>query len=84
MDLLLGAFQEFWNGLITRLQMPAIIVAIVLVCVGLGLVIVARRVAQVCRKTKEIEDDDSIMITFKVVGMLLLFVAVAIIIFRGM
>ncbi len=84
MNLLLGVFQEFWDGFVMRLQMPAVIVAVILAAVGLGLALVGRKAAEVGRKTKEIEDDDSIMITFKVVGMLLLFVSVAIIVFRGM
>lgn len=84
MKMLLGVFQDFWSNFVMRIQMPAVIVAVVLAAVGLGLALVARKVAEVCRKTKEIEDNDSIMVTFKVVGMLLLFVAVMIIVFRGM
>jgi hypothetical protein len=83
MNLLLGFFGDFWNNLITRLSMTEVIFAIVFASVGLALAIMAKRVAQTVRKSKEIDDKDPVMIGFKAAGLACLFIALLIIILRA-
>ena len=83
MDLLLGAFQDFWNNLISRLSMPPVIFALAFAIVGLSLAIIAKRVAIVVRKSEEIDEKDSVMIGCKAVGLACLFVSVLIIVLRA-
>lgn len=83
MNLLLNVFQEFGENLIRRLQMPAVIVALAFAIIGVSLAILARRVARVVRKSNEIQENDSVLISMKAVGLVFLFVSVLIIVFRG-
>lgn len=83
MNTFLNVFDTFAENFVRRLQMPAIIVAIVFAVVGLALAILARRIARVVRKSNEINDSDSILITVKAIGLVCLFISVLIIVFRG-
>ena len=83
MNMLLNFFTTFWDNLVRRLSMPAIIFALVFASVGLALAIIAKRVAITVRKTDEIDDKDPIMIGFKAAGLACLFVALLIIIIRA-
>lgn len=83
MNILLNIFQEFGENFLRRIQMPAIIVALAFAIVGVALALLARRIARVVRKSDEIADNDAILISLKVVGLVFLFVAVLIIVFRG-
>ena len=82
MNILLNSFQTFWDNLLIRLQMPVIIVALVCAIVGVAIVFLAKRIACVVRKSDDIKDNDNVMLAFKAIGLILLFVAVLIIIFR--
>ena len=82
MKLLLNSFQTFWDSLLIRLQMPVIIVALCCAVLGVAIVILAKRITCVVRKSDDIKDNDNVMIALKAVGLILLFVAVLIIIFR--
>ncbi len=81
--MMLNIFQTFFDNFIKRIQMPQIIVALSLAVVGLSLAILGRRVARVVRKSDDIADNDPVLITFKAIGLVCLFVAVLIIIFRA-
>lgn len=83
MNILLNIFQEFGENFLRRIQIPAIIVALAFAIVGVALAVLARRIARVARKSDEIADNDAILISLKVVGLVFLFVAVLIIVFRG-
>jgi len=83
MNLLLNVFTDFWNNLVERLQVPTIIVALVFAIVGVAFAILARRIARVIRKTNDISDSDTVLISFKAVGLVCLFISVLIIIFRS-
>lgn len=83
MNMLLNFFTTFWDNLVRRLSMPAIIFALVFASVGLALAIIAKRVAITVRKTDEIDDKDPIMIGFKAAGLACLFVALLIIVIRA-
>ena len=83
MNILLNIFQQFGENFLRRIQMPSIIVALAFAVVGVALAILARRIARVVRKSNDIADNDAILISLKVVGLVFLFVAVLIIVFRG-
>ena len=83
MNTLLNVFQTFGENFVRRLQMPAIIVALVFALIGVSLAVLGRRVARVVRKTNDISDNDSVLITFKAIGLVCLFVSVLIVVFRG-
>jgi uncharacterized protein YacL len=83
MNLLLGTFSTFWNNFVNRISTPAVIVALIFAVVGLALAIMAKRVARAVRKSNEIDDKDAVYISFKAVGLVFLFVAVLIIVFRA-
>lgn len=83
MNILLNVFTDFWNNLVTRLSMIEVIIALVAAAVGLGLAIIAKRVAITVRKTDDIDDKDPILVGFKAVGLALLFVSLLIIVFRA-
>lgn len=83
MNTLLNVFQTFGENFVRRLQMPAIVVALVFAVIGVSLAVLGRRVARVVRKTNDISDNDSVLITFKAIGLVCLFVSVLIVVFRG-
>ena len=83
MNLLLGTFKDFWTNFIARISTVEMIVAICFAVVGVSLAIIARKITRAFRKVDEIEDNDSLYISLKVVGLVCLFVAILIIIFRA-
>ncbi len=83
MNLTLNVFQTFADNFVRRIQMPAIIVALVFAIIGVSLAVLGRRVARVVRKSNEIEDNDPVLISFKAVGLVFLFISVLIVVFRG-
>ena len=83
MNILLNIFQEFGENFVRRIQMPSIIIALSFAIVGVALAVLARRIARVVRKEDKVADNDAVLISLKAVGLVLLFVAVLIIVFRG-
>ena len=83
MNTLLNVFQTFGENFVRRIQMPAIIVALVFAVVVFSCAVLGRRVARVVRKSNEINDNDSVLITFKAIGLVCLFISVLIVVFRG-
>ena len=83
MSNLLGVFQTFGENFVRRLQMPSIIIALVFAVIGVSLAVLGRRVARMVRKTYDIKDNDSVLITFKAIGLVCLFISVLIVVFRG-
>ena len=83
MSNLLGVFQTFGENFVRRLQMPSIIIALVFAVIGVSLAVLGRRVARMVRKTNDIKDNDSVLITFKAIGLVCLFISVLIVVYRG-
>ncbi len=84
MNLLLdNVFKTFGENFIKRIQMPSIIIALVFAILGISFAVLGRRVARVVRKSNEISDTDSVLITFKAIGLVFLFISVLIVVFRG-
>ena len=82
MNLLLNSFQTFWENLLVRLQMPAIMVALACAVVGVAIVMLAKRITRMVRKSDSVQDNDNVLISLKAIGLVLLFVSVLIIVFR--
>lgn len=83
MNTLLNVFQTFGENFARRIQMPAIIVALVFAIIGVSLAVLGRRVARMVRQSNDISDNDSVLITFKAIGLVCLFISVLIVVFRG-
>ncbi|MCI5497229.1 MAG: hypothetical protein MR412_01395 [Firmicutes bacterium] len=83
MNTMLNVFQTFGQNFVRRMQMPSIIVALVFAIIGVSLAVLGRRVARMVRKSNNIEDNDSVLITFKAIGLVCLFISVLIVVFRG-
>lgn len=61
-------------NLLEHLQKPNVLVAIILAILGVFLALIAKRAARAFRHVKEIKDDDAIMVSMKIVGLLLILV----------
>ncbi len=83
MNTLLNVFETFAENFVRRIQIPAVIVALAFAIVGVALAILARRIARVARKTNNVSDSDSVLITVKAIGLVFLFISVLIVVFRG-
>lgn len=83
MNLLLSTFSNFADSFVRHMKMPSVIVAIVLTIVGISLTILARRIAKAVRKSDNIEDNDSVMISLKVVAIVCLLISILILVFRA-
>lgn len=63
------------------LNQPLIIIGLILLAFGIATVVLAKRMTRVARQQNEVDPDDKICTTFKVVGLLLIlagFVCVAV------
>lgn len=61
--------------------MPQVWIALILCIVGASLIILARRITRVAKKTNYIADNDKTMITIKCIGVVCLFVCIIILVF---
>lgn len=82
MNLLLNSFQTFGKNLLDRLQKPEIIVALACAVVAVALVMLAKRITRMVRKSDTVQENDNVLISLKAIGLVLLFVSVLIIVFR--
>ncbi len=79
MNLLLN----FWTTVIDKLQIPMYLAGIIIAIVGLSLGILAKRITRVVRKSNTVENNDKILISLKLVGLILLFLALILLIFTN-
>lgn len=68
--------------LIERLAQPNVIIGIVLCAIGIALACLARRIACSSRKTSEVANDDSIMVTVKIIGLIFIVVALVVMVIK--
>ncbi len=61
--------------------MPQVWIALILCIIGASLIILARRITRVAKKTNYIADNDKTMITIKCIGVVCLFVCIIILVF---
>lgn len=62
-------------------SMPQVWVAMVLCVLGIAMVVLARRITRVAKKTNYVADNDKTMITLKCIGIVCLFVCIIILVF---
>lgn len=83
-SLYLGVFDVLTNIFKTvtkRLQLPNVLAGMIFAMVGLAITILARRIARAVRKTNNIGDNDKLMISLKVIGLVFMFVALMVFLF---
>ena len=61
--------------LLTRLAMPNVITGLVLAALGLAITFLARKIARVVRKEKEIPNNDNVYLICKALGLVMFCVA---------
>jgi len=62
-------------------SMPQVWIAMFLCIVGVALVLLARRITRVIKKTNEIADNDRTLVTIKCIGIAMMVVTVVILVF---
>lgn len=67
-------FNLLGKPLVEYLSDPLIIIGLVLLAIGFATVILAKRITRVARQSNEIESDDGIYITIRVIGIIVLVV----------
>lgn len=84
MNLLLqtSMILSFADNLIARLKMADVIIAIIFAVVGVAVAVLAKRITRTIRNRDIIEDNDKLLITFKSVSLILIFVAFLILVFE--
>ncbi len=65
-------FYQLGVDLLTFLNQAFVIVGMALIVVGVATVVLAKRLTRVGRKTNDVSDDDKMLKTFRVLGLLIL------------
>ena len=68
--------------LLTRLAMPNVITGLVLAALGLAITFLARKLARVIRKEKEIPNNDNVYLICKALGLVMICVALIVMIIQ--
>lgn len=79
----MSLYLTFWTTIIDKLHIPMYLSGIILAIVGLSLGILAKRITRVVRKSNTVENNDRILISLKLVGLILLFLALILLIFTN-
>lgn len=74
---------SFWSTISERFQLPMFTLGIVLAVLGVTIGVLAKRITRVVRKSNTIENNDKILISLKLVGLILLFLALILLIFTN-
>ncbi len=74
---------SFWSTISERFQLPMFTLGIVLAVLGVAIGVLAKRITRVVRKSNTIENNDKILISLKLVGLILLFLALILLIFTN-
>lgn len=59
-------------NLLEYIQKPNVLLSIMLAIFGVTFALLAKRITRAVRHTKEVRDDDIIMVTFKIIGLMLI------------
>lgn len=68
--------------LLTRLAMPNVITGLILAALGLAITFLARKIARVIRKEKEIPNNDNVYLICKALGLVMICVALIVMIIQ--
>ena len=86
MDNLLSAFSQFmttyFGNVVEMIQSVEIIIGICFAVLGVATSILARRITRIIRKRNEVDDNDSCLVTIKVVGLVFMLVAFLILVLQ--
>lgn len=74
---------SFWSAISERFQLPMFTAGIVLAVLGVAIGVLAKRITRVVRKSNTVENNDKILISLKLVGLVLLFLALILLIFTN-
>ncbi len=74
---------SFWSTISERFQLPMFTLGIILAVLGVAIGVLAKRITRVVRKSNTIENNDKILISLKLVGLILLFLALILLIFTN-
>lgn len=64
-------FNLLGKPLVEYLSSPLIILGLILLSIGFATIILARRITRVARQSNDIENDDGIFVTLRVIGILI-------------
>ncbi len=68
--------------LLTRLAMPNVITGLILAALGLAITFLARKIARVIRKEKDIPNNDNVYLICKALGLVMICVALIVMIIQ--
>ena len=77
-----GELMLLFVDLLTRLAMPNVITGLVLAALGLAITFLARKIARVIRKEKEIPNNDNVYLICKALGLVMICVALIVMIIQ--
>ncbi|MBQ7977282.1 MAG: hypothetical protein IJ301_01610 [Clostridia bacterium] len=69
-------------SLVERLSQVNVIIGIILCALGIAIACLARRIACAARKSGKVPNDDTIMITTKVIGLIFIVIALVVMIIQ--
>ena len=69
-------------SLIERLSQANVIIGIILCAIGIAVAVLARRIACAARKSSNVPNDDTILVTTKVIGLIFIVVALVVMIIK--
>ena len=72
-----------WSTINERLQLPMFTAGIVFAVLGVTIGVLAKRITRVVRKSNVVENNDKILVSLKLVGLVLLFLALILLIFTN-
>ena len=75
-------FMLLFVDLLTRLAMPNVITGLILAALGLAITFLARKIARVIRKEKEIPNNDNVYLICKALGLVMICVALIVMIIQ--
>ena len=88
MSMLLASFGDILNMVVSiiveRFQLKTVIAGVVFAIIGIVFITLARRITRVIRQNNEVDNNDTIYLIFKAVGLACLFVALLILIFKDL
>ncbi len=77
-----GELMLLFVDLLTRLAMPNVITGLILAALGLAITFLARKIARVIRKEKDIPNNDNVYLICKALGLVMICVALIVMIIQ--
>lgn len=84
LDSIIEIVKMYAENLMNQLNLYSIAYALIMAISGLSITILSRRLTRVFKRRNDIDDEDKFMLTLKVFGLLLLFVALLMVVFQSL